>query len=85
VLDVGSGVGGPAREIVKSTDANVVGLNNNDYQIERATCYTERMGLSHKLSFVKGNFMQMKVPGGTFDAAYAIEATVHAPEPESVY
>lgn len=85
VLDVGSGVGGPAREIVKFTDANVVGLNNNDYQIERATCYTERMGLSHKLSFVKGDFMQMKFPDGTFDAVYAIEATVHAPELESVY
>jgi len=32
VLDVGCGVGGPAREIATFTDANVVGLNNNDYQ-----------------------------------------------------
>ena len=32
VLDVGCGVGGPAREIATFTSSNVVGLNNNDYQ-----------------------------------------------------
>jgi sterol 24-C-methyltransferase len=57
VLDVGCGVGGPAREIVKFTGANVIGLNNNDYQIERATRYAEKEGLSHKLKFTKGDFM----------------------------
>jgi len=49
VLDVGCGVGGPAREIVRFTDANVTGLNNNDYQIDRATQYAAKAGLSHKL------------------------------------
>lgn len=57
VLDVGCGVGGPAREIVKFSGVNVVGLNNNNYQIERATRYAEKEGLSHKLSFTKGDFM----------------------------
>lgn len=56
-MDVGCGVGGPAREIVKFSGANVVGLNNNDYQIERATRYAQKEGLSHKLSFTKGDFM----------------------------
>ena len=32
VLDVGCGVGGPAREIATFSECNVVGLNNNDYQ-----------------------------------------------------
>ncbi|RAK96969.1 sterol 24-C-methyltransferase [Aspergillus ibericus CBS 121593] len=85
VLDVGCGVGGPAREIVKFTDANVVGLNNNDYQIQRATRYAEREGLSDKLTFTKGDFMQMSFEDNTFDAVYAIEATCHAPELEGVY
>jgi sterol 24-C-methyltransferase len=57
VLDVGCGVGGPAREMVKFAGVNVVGLNNNDYQIDRATAYASREGLSHKLSFQKGDFM----------------------------
>ena len=57
VLDVGCGVGGPAREIAKFTGAKIVGLNNNDYQIERATRYAARESLSNQLSFAKGDFM----------------------------
>lgn len=57
MLDVGCGVGGPAREICKFTGANIVGLNNNDYQIERATHYAAKEGMSEKVAFVKGDFM----------------------------
>ena len=57
VLDVGCGIGGPAREICRFTDCNIVGLNNNDYQIERAIIHTERAGLTPKMRYVKGDFM----------------------------
>ncbi len=57
VLDVGCGVGGPAREIATFTGCHVVGLNNNGYQIERAIAYTQKDGLSDQVSFVKGDFM----------------------------
>lgn len=57
VLDVGCGVGGPAREIAKFSGVNIIGLNNNDYQIDRARYYVEKEGLAHKLKFVKGDFM----------------------------
>ncbi|PPJ55913.1 hypothetical protein CBER1_03773 [Cercospora berteroae] len=85
VLDVGCGVGGPAREICKFSGANITGLNNNDYQIERATQYAKKEGLDHKLNYVKGDFMQMSFEDNTFDAVYAIEATVHAPSLEGIY
>lgn len=85
VLDVGCGVGGPAREITRFSGVDIVGLNNNDYQIERATNYAKQAGLEDKHKFVKGDFMQMSFPENTFDAVYAIEATVHAPCLEGVY
>lgn len=85
VLDVGCGVGGPGREICRFTDCEIVGLNNNDYQIQRANHYAKTMKLDHKLSYVKGDFMQMDFEPETFDAVYAIEATVHAPVLEGVY
>ncbi|QRW05489.1 DNA repair and recombination protein RAD22 [Ceratobasidium sp. AG-Ba] len=87
VLDVGCGVGGPAREIARFTDANITGLNNNDFQIGRARKYTEKAGLSGQVQFVKGDFMKLseQFGEGTFDAVYAIEATVHAPTWEGVY
>ena len=85
VLDVGCGVGGPAREITRFTNCLIVGLNINDYQIERANHYSEKYNLTDKLLFVKGDFMQMDFESESFDAVYAIEATVHAPVLEGVY
>lgn len=85
VLDVGCGVGGPGREICRFTDCSIVGLNNNDYQIERANHYAKKYKLDDKLSYVKGDFMQMDFEPESFDAVYAIEATVHAPVLEGVY
>jgi sterol 24-C-methyltransferase len=85
VLDVGCGVGGPAREIAKFTGCNVVGFNNNDYQIERGTVYAKKEGLYPQVTFAKGDFMQMDFPDNSFDAVYAIEATVHAPSLEGIY
>ncbi|KAI0036105.1 S-adenosyl-L-methionine-dependent methyltransferase [Vararia minispora EC-137] len=87
VLDVGCGVGGPAREIARFADVNIVGLNNNDFQIGRARKYTKRAGLEQQVSFVKGDFMKLAEQFGenSFDAVYAIEATVHAPSWEGVY
>lgn len=62
VLDVGCGVGGPTREIAKFTGANIVGLNNNDYQIERAERYAAKENMSKQLTFVKGDFMVCLCP-----------------------
>ena len=33
VLDIGCGVGGPAREIARFADVEIIGLNNNDFQV----------------------------------------------------
>ena len=57
VLDVGCGVGGPAREIAKFTGAYITGLNLNDYQIERAQNYTLKQKMADQVRFVQGNFM----------------------------
>ncbi|KAI9651863.1 MAG: pyruvate dehydrogenase E1, beta subunit [Alyxoria varia] len=85
VLDVGCGVGGPAREIARFAGCQIIGLNNNDYQIDRATQYAKEEYLDNQVKFAKGDFMQMQFEDDSFDAVYAIEATVHAPTLEGVY
>lgn len=79
-LDVGCGVGGPARNIARFSGAHVTGLNNNEYQVARATAKTAVQGLADRVKFVKGDFMKPPFRDATFDAAYAIEATCHAPD-----
>jgi sterol 24-C-methyltransferase len=70
VLDVGCGVGGPAREIAQFSDAEIVGLNNNDFQIQRARKYTMKAGLENQVTYVKGDFMKLaeKFGENSFDA-----------------
>jgi len=87
VLDVGCGVGGPAREIARFSDIKIVGINNNDFQISRARKYTEQAQLSDQITYQKGDFMKLEEIFGpnSFDAVYAIEATVHAPSFEGIY
>ncbi|MFO1024590.1 MAG: methyltransferase domain-containing protein [Acetobacteraceae bacterium] len=85
VLDVGCGVGGPMRTIARFADCHITGLNNNDYQVERARLHNRRAGLDARCTVVKGDFMAMPFPADSFDAAYAIEATVHAPRLAGAY
>ncbi|KAH9994692.1 S-adenosyl-L-methionine-dependent methyltransferase [Russula vinacea] len=78
VLDVGCGVGGPAREIARFSDANIIGLNNNDFQIGRARRYTKAADLQDQVQFVKatvhaptwegvyGEILKILKPGGVF-------------------
>ena len=51
--DVGCGVGGPMREIVRLSGAHVTGINNNAYQIERCKTYSKKFGLESMTDFVK--------------------------------
>lgn len=85
VLDVGCGVGGPARELIKFTGCNVVGFNNNDYQNARSLRYAQKEFLADKYTAVKGDFMQLPFQDNSFDAAYSIESTVHAPKLQGAY
>jgi len=76
VLDVGCGVGGPAREIARFADVNIVGLNNNEFQIGRARRYTKDAGLEDQVQFVKGDFMKLSEQFGenSFDAGACVSA-----------
>jgi sterol 24-C-methyltransferase len=70
VLDVGCGVGGPAREIAQFTDCQIVGVNNNQFQVGRARKYAKKEGLENQVTFVKGDFMRLSEQFGenSFDA-----------------
>jgi sterol 24-C-methyltransferase len=85
VLDVGCGIGGPAREIARFSGCNVTGINNNEYQITRANKHTKSSMLEEQVDFVKGNFMELPFPDNHFDAIYQIEATAHAPDKVACY
>jgi sterol 24-C-methyltransferase len=86
VLDVGCGIGGPLRNISRFTGMSVTGLTLNQYQVDRGNelCQADSVVASTS-RLVQGDFMAMPFPDLNFDAAYAIEATCHAPDRVGVY
>ena len=80
VLDVGCGVGGPARNIARFSGAKIEGVNNNDYQLSKMSLYNQAANLDGLCSGFKGDFMALTIEDETYDAVYQIEATCHAPD-----
>ena len=56
VLDVGCGLGGPARTMARKFGCKVVGLTNNTWQVERGTQLNQESGLGEMVEPVQGNF-----------------------------
>ena len=83
VLDLGCGVGGPLLSIAHYSGANIVGINNNAYQIERAKLHTR--DIRSTCRFIEADYMQIPEKDDHFDAVYAIEATPHAPDKAELY
>lgn len=85
ILDLGCGVGGPARNITRFCGARVTGVNNNAYQISRAQRYDTLMGLAQRLNYCRTDFCAMSFDDESYDGAYAIEATCHASDRVSCF
>ena len=59
VVDVGCGVGGPMRRVVRESGVRIVGINNSDIQLEKAKTLNDEAGLSHMIDYVACSFMDM--------------------------
>jgi len=84
-LDVGCGVGGPMRNIAHFSGSKITGANINDYQIQVGNKKNKEVHLDHLCQLVKADFMNLPMKDNTFDGAYAIEATCHAPDKAGVF
>ena len=85
VADIGCGVGGPLIEIARFSGAKIVGVNSNAHQLRKARRFVEDAQLSHLADFLECDFLSVDAPDESFDAAYSIEATCHAPDKVSIY
>ena len=81
VIDVGCGIGGPMRRVVREAGVRVVGVNSSEVQLEKAKSLNAEAGVGHMVDYLACSFMDMAdVADGTFDRGYAIESTCHAPD-----
>lgn len=80
VMDLGCGIGGPMRYIADLTGARITGVNANEYQVRRGRELTREAGLEDRCELVVADFMELPFAENRYHAAYAIEATCHAPD-----
>ncbi|KAF2702756.1 S-adenosyl-L-methionine-dependent methyltransferase [Pleomassaria siparia CBS 279.74] len=85
VLDVGCGVGGPAREIAIFTGANITGITISELQVERSNAYNTEANLSDQVNMIHGNMIDLPFPDASFDRVYSTEALCCAPDVHKAY
>ena len=70
VLDVGSGVGGPARTLAAEFGCQVTGLDLTEEYCRAAEMLTARVGLGDKVTFRHGDALEMPFDDETFDQVW---------------
>jgi sarcosine/dimethylglycine N-methyltransferase len=80
VLDVCSGVGGPARYLAHRLGCRVTGLDITRSRHEAAVRLTALVGLDHLVGFRLGNALDMPFADAGFDVVIGQEAFAHVPD-----
>ena len=70
VLDIGSGVGGPARTLAAEYSCQVVGLDLTKTFCEAAEMLTRKVGLGNQVAFKQGSALDLPFDDGSFDAVW---------------
>lgn len=85
VVDMGSGLGGPARHLASRSRACIVGVDLSSRRVELARAKAEEEGLADLCTFEVGDVTVLPHPDATFDAAYSIEVGCYVPEKARFY
>jgi sarcosine/dimethylglycine N-methyltransferase len=80
VLDVCSGIGGPARYLANTRGCKVTGIDITETRHDSAIRLTKLTKLDQKVDFVHGNALDMPFKDTTFDVVISQEAFAHIPD-----
>ncbi len=85
VIDVGSGLGGPARYLARERACHVVGVDLTPELCEVAADLTRRVGLSDLVDIRQGNALDLPVPDGSFDVAWTQHVSMNIADKAGLY
>lgn len=71
IIDLGSGLGGPARWIAAHCDCHVTGIDLMPEYCEAARALTEATGLSNRVEIHQGSALESPFADASFDRAYS--------------
>ena len=85
VIDVGCGLGGPARMMAALHGCDVVGIDINPAFIELATYLTERSMLAGKARFLVADAVEVPFAGGSFECAISQHVAMNIADRAGLY
>jgi SAM-dependent methyltransferase len=85
VLDVGSGLGGPARFVASRYGCRVTGIDLTAEFVETARALTRWTGLDALVSFQHGSALGMPFADAEFDRSYMVHVGMNIPDKRALF
>lgn len=85
VLDVGSGIGGPARVLAATHGCRVTGVDLSEPFVDAARYLTERTGQSATVSFRIANALELPFDSGSFEAVLLQHVAMNIADRAALY
>lgn len=85
VLDIGSGLGGPARTVAQTYDCHVTGVDLTQAYCEAATAISAWFGLDDNTDFIAADATDLPLDDDAFDAAMTIHAAMNIPDKPAMF
>jgi ubiquinone/menaquinone biosynthesis C-methylase UbiE len=85
VLDIGSGLGGPARTVAETYGCHVTGIDLTPSFCAAAAAMSRWVGLADKVSFQQGDATALPFADASFDAAMTIHVAMNIANKNALY
>lgn len=80
LIDIGCGLGGPARYFAARFGCKVTGIDLTPGYVEAGNKLTALLGMQDKVTIEQGDGQRLPYPEGTFDGAYSQHVTMNVPD-----
>ena len=85
ILDIGSGIGGPARWIAAHFGCHVTGVDLTPAFCDAATKLNAITGMAELVRILQGNALALPVPDAAFDRAYSQNVVMNIADKRGMY
>jgi SAM-dependent methyltransferase len=85
VLDVGGGVGGPARTLAVEFGCRVTSIDLTESYVRAARMLTARLGLTGRVSHHVGDALSLPFPDGAFDLVWTQNSGMNIADKSALY
>jgi ubiquinone/menaquinone biosynthesis C-methylase UbiE len=85
VLDIGSGLGGSARNLAAEFGCHVTGVDLSAEFVEAARALSEQVGLAERVVFRHGDALNLPFEENCFDAVFMIHVTMNVADKKGLF